>query len=209
DVRFGIVASPGTAVSPSLALTTSGNANVAVGYSNPTAMAGAQQPAVALGASSIGGNLQLTAAGDLKQTAGTVSVTGVATIGLANGGLTQSGTAVLKAGSLAFSAANSSVLAQSGNDVGTLAASVSGANQDFSYTDANSFALGTVGGLSGLSVNRNASLKATAGSVTQTGGDIKAAGLAVTASQSTSLTTASNDVGTLAASMTAANQSFS
>src|SRR6185295_17722624 len=201
DVRFGIVASPGTAVSPSLALTTSGNANVAVGYSNPTAMAGAQQPAVALGASSIGGNLKLTA--------GTVNVTGVATIGLANGGLTQSGTAVLKAGSLAFSAANSSVLAQSGNDVGTLAASVSGANQDFSYTDANSFALGTVGGLSGLSVNRNASLKATAGSVTQTGGDIKAAGLAVTASQSTSLTTASNDVGTLAASMTAANQSFS
>src|SRR6185295_12264175 len=113
------------------------------------------------------------------------------------------------------------------NDVGTLAASMTAANQSFSYTDASGVTIGTVGAVTGLTTTGTggvtitalngdivqnaavsvatggtATLSAASGAVQQTGGTMKAGFLAVTARDSSSLTLAGNDIATLAASVT-------
>src|SRR5262249_41027410 len=53
------------------------------------------------------------------------------------------------AGGLAVQAANTGTLTRQ-NDVGKLAAAITGASQNFNYTDANGFAVGAVDGVVGI-----------------------------------------------------------
>jgi hypothetical protein len=110
------------------------------------------------------GTLQVgsAAAGNVTVSAA-IAPAGVGTLDIeTGGGVSQSAGATVTVANLAIRAANAVVLGQA-NDVagGSLAASVSGAGQSFQFTDANSLAIGTADGLSGITTNGGAVLVGT------------------------------------------------
>lgn len=104
-----------------------------------------------------GQTLRVRTAGNLA--VGTVSGqagidTNDGTVVLHSGGaLSQTEAGRIVATSLRAEAVNTSALGSASNNVGTVAAAISGANQGFTYTDANSLTVGTVDGLSGVVTN--------------------------------------------------------
>lgn len=104
-----------------------------------------------------GQTLRVRTAGNLA--VGTVSGqagidTNDGTVVLRSGGaLSQTEAGRIVATSLRAEAVNTSALGSASNNVGTVAAAISGANQGFTYTDANSLTVGTVDGLSGVVTN--------------------------------------------------------
>src|SRR5207245_631361 len=151
-------------------------------------------------------------------------------------------TGAVVADQLLVVAQNSSALTTATNNVTTVAATIAGAGQSFSYRDANSVDIGTVGAVNGITTNagnitvtaldagnvtlsRNADTTngtgvltagtvvrldaSTGGAVTETGGAGVADRLRVVAQNSSALTTATNNVTTVAATITGAGQRFS
>ena len=88
----------------------------------------------------------------------------------ATGAVSDATTGVVKAAGLKVIAANSSSLNSVTNDVVTLAASITGAAQSFTYKDANTVAIRTVGGTSGITTSGGAvTLTTEAGGITGLG----------------------------------------
>jgi fibronectin-binding autotransporter adhesin len=181
-----------------------------------------------------GANVTLKALGtanDLTLAGNVDSGAGIATL-QASGAISQTNGAIT-AGSLAVLAANGASLTRSGNSVGTLAASISGSGQALSYTGTGGFDVGSAGTTDGMTTAGGdvtlvaatgnltlsqaiatsggaVSLTATAGAVTENaGGAITAGSLLVVARDTSALTQSGNHVGSLAATITGANKSFS
>lgn len=146
---------------------------------------------------------------------------GVVRLQASNGAVTQSATStpVVRARQLAVSALNSSSL-NNANQVNEVAASVSGANQAFTFQSAESVkvveVLGVndqatstlVGTVTGVSVPGQASLTANNGDITQTH-DVMTGGLLTTAQLgNVVLNRTSNAIGTLAARLSGAGASL-
>ncbi|MBF0110399.1 MAG: filamentous hemagglutinin N-terminal domain-containing protein [Magnetococcales bacterium] len=102
------------------------------------------------GLTATAGDVLLTVSGTLRQSSGSI-VTTAATKGM---GLWTTGTVTL----------------EEANDLGLLAANVSGAGSGFSFTDAGDYALDTVGGVTGITLNGGSVvLKSTRGTISETG----------------------------------------
>ena len=86
------------------------------------------------------GNLTISAAIDTANTTTTTLISG--------GTVTQ--TAPITETNLAVTAVGAVTLTNTGNDVTTLAANVTGAGNAFAYTDANALTIGTVDGINGI-----------------------------------------------------------
>ncbi|MBX3669535.1 MAG: hypothetical protein KF778_14140 [Rhodocyclaceae bacterium] len=139
------------------------------------------------GVSANAGNITLTAlnAGDLTlaqsvSTAGfgaASAPSGVVTLDASAGGaVNETGGAAVVTNQVAVTAVNASSLTSSGNNVAVLAANLSGAGAAFSYTDTDSFTVGTVGSLSGIATNVG-NITILAGGALQINGDIRISGL--------------------------------
>ncbi len=103
------------------------------------------------------GNLTISAAIDTANTTTTTLISG--------GTVTQ--TAPITETNLAVNAVGAVTLTNAGNDVTTLAATVTGAGNAFAYTDANALTIGTVDGINGVSTNNGAiSVATTNGALT-------------------------------------------
>ncbi|MBF0133321.1 MAG: filamentous hemagglutinin N-terminal domain-containing protein [Magnetococcales bacterium] len=133
-----------------------------------------------LGLTSTTGNLLLTVSGSLRQTTGAKILT-AATKGL---GVTASGGITL----------------EDANDIGLLAANVTGSGQGVSFNDVGDYALDTVGGRSGVTTQNGAVvLTSTQGSITESGtASVSGSTLKLVAGQSARLVNG-NHVSTLAA----------
>ena len=125
-----------------------------------------------LGAADAAGTLGLTDAELDTVTAGTLRVgsatsgnmtvsaaltpAGSTTLSLISGGtVTENVGATITTTNLAVSSVGAVTLNQA-NDVTTLAANVTGANNAFAYTDANGLTIGTVDGINGITTNNGA-----------------------------------------------------
>jgi trimeric autotransporter adhesin len=178
---------------------------------------------IVLGASTGTRNYTITSnAGNITQSANTLTVSGTATLTAAAGKVEKTG-GNLTAGNLTTSARDTSAFNTS--DVqGTLAATVTGAGQDFSLVDSNGLTLGAISIADGLTLTASTgniaqaagtvvaggamSLTATNGAVDQTGGTLQASSLAITARNSSTLNQAGNDVGTLTATINGTQQNL-
>jgi filamentous hemagglutinin family protein len=98
------------------------------------------------GATTTNNNLSLTAGGGLTLAGNVAAGNGTVTLTAASGGVNQS-SGSLTAGALLLTGAGNFDLSQTGNDIGTLAAAITGT---LSFTDANALAIGTVSGNSGI-----------------------------------------------------------
>ena len=182
-----------------------------------------------------GGDVSLTTNGPLTANRGitaaganvALQASSISTGDATNGRIIASGLRTLTSGNTALTSAN--------NNIATYAGQATGGGSTLSYTDANSFDVGSVGALTGVTTNggiatliagaggagnltfsqainagaSEARLIAANGSITQNaGGTITAGQLSVQARDSTSLTQAGNNIGTLSARITGANQTF-
>ncbi len=189
-----------------------------------------------------GGNLSIVAGGTATQNSSTMAVlttnagpltlTGnlnaggaVVTLTANNSGgagINQTGGAIT-GGTLLAQSGGQALLAQAGNDVGTLAIGASGT---VNYTDATGFSVGSTGvssgggnvtltanGLVNLTANVNAgggnvTMTNTGGGFNQTAGSITGNNLLITATGSVSMPQATNNVATLAAFSTAGDFTY-
>ncbi len=107
---------------------------------------------------------------------------------------------------LAVTSTNSVTLDNAGNNVGTLAASVTAAGADFGFRDANDLIIGTVDGISGITVgtfSTGEDITLQAGATTQTAGaSIRSSGLTLLGAGPFTLNEAGNDVTLIAANIT-------
>ncbi len=141
---------------------------------------GADAVGTSLGLASTTGNLLFTVSGSLRQTTGA----GVLTAANKGLGMTTSGPVVL----------------EDANDVGLLAANVTGIEQGLSFNDVGDYALDTVGDRSGVTTqNGSVVLTSTQGSITESGtASVSGSTLKLVAGQSARLVNG-NHVSTLAA----------
>src|SRR5581483_233097 len=91
--------------------------------------------------------------------------------------VTQS--ASITVSNLAVQSVGAVTLTTAGNDVGTLAANVSGAGNAFSYTDSNALTIGTVDGVTGITTN-GAAITVTSGGALTVGQNVAAGSGVVT-----------------------------
>ncbi|HYM26992.1 MAG TPA: hypothetical protein VET66_02500, partial [Steroidobacteraceae bacterium] len=98
------------------------------------------------GATTTNSDLSLTAGGGLTLTQNVAAGSGTVTLTAASGGVNQS-SGSLTAGALLLTGAGNFDLSQTGNDIGTLAAAITGT---LSFTDANALTIGTVSGNNGI-----------------------------------------------------------
>ncbi len=173
------------------------------------------------GISSGGFDISLTAAGDLTLVSNVNAGVGNVLLTATGAVIETSGT--VTANGLAVVSGDSPVLL-SGNNINVLAAQVTGANQNFSFTNASGLTVGSVLGVTGITTNNgnvnltsttgdltllnniqagsgSVQLTATAGAVTESGGVVLAKGLLVNSLNSSTLTGA-NQVSQIAAQIT-------
>ena len=196
-----------------------------------------------------GGNIILTADGNITLTDGSINAgAGTVTLTATTGGVneTDGKSGAVSAKELLVNAVKNSKLNNSGNDVVTVAAKLTGLGQSFEYTDTNSVDIGTVATISGITTNNdgvtaagNITVTSKAGDITlskdantsnggsaplsgatvtldaaatgmvqENGGAVVADNLLVKAVTTSTLTTATNDVNTVAAKLTGPGQSF-
>ena len=98
----------------------------------------------------VGGNLAI---GTVGGQAGIATNAGTVILSAASGALSQTEAGAVVANNLAIRARDSSALGSSNNDVETLAAAVTAADQSFVFTNKDGFTVGTVDGLNGVSTN--------------------------------------------------------
>lgn len=98
----------------------------------------------------VGGNLAI---GTVGGQAGIATNAGTVILSAASGALSQTDSGAIVADNLAVRAGNSSALGSSNNDVETLAAAVTAADQSFVFTNKDGFTVGTVDSLNGVSTN--------------------------------------------------------
>ncbi|AWM37642.1 beta strand repeat-containing protein [Gemmata obscuriglobus] len=153
----------------------------------------------------------LTATGTIAVTAPiTLAGGAVPTLSLRTGNNTATAvtqTAPLSVTNLAVQSAGTVVLTTPGNDVTTLAASVTGAGNAFRFTDTNALVLGTVDGVAGAATTTAPGSQVTlsAGALTQAAGaNVTTSELELLGAGPVTLTNAGNNVATLAASVAGA-----
>ena len=129
------------------------------------------------------GDITVTALGTgnvtLSKNATTGGTTGTVTLDAFAGGAVTETTGAVIADKLLVKAVNTSALNTATNDVNTVAAVVTGAKQSFSYTDATSVDVGTVGGTVGITTKFDPAGKTnntTASKVSITGSTITISG---------------------------------
>lgn len=144
----------------------------------------------------VDGALTLRDADDLV--IGGTGIVATGNVALTTGGATTQ-TAAIQAAGLSLSGAGPYTLLLATNDVATFAADATGAIR---YADANAFVVGTVNGTVGITSTANVTLGA-GGAVTQTA-PILGTGLELLGAGPFTLTSAANDVATLAANATGA-----
>src|SRR5262249_1886808 len=146
------------------------NAAVNAGAGNVTLVQNTNGQAINLGGADAAGTLGLTSAELNQVTANRLTVgnansgnmtvsaaiapSGTTNLTLITGG-TVGGAGALTVANLRISSVGAVTLTGN-NDVGTLAAAVSGAGNAFSYTDINNLIIGTVDGVTGLTTNNGA-----------------------------------------------------
>jgi|GEM_PF-1131716 len=135
------------------------------------------------------------------------------------GGVNQTAGKIV-ASNLLLTGVGTNTLTSSTNDVGTIAANVNG---DTSYTDANTLTVGTVGATNGITTSNDdvtlntggtltlskdinigsgiITLNPSAGGINQTAGKLVATNLLLTGAGTYTLTSSTNDVGTIAANI--------
>jgi hypothetical protein len=156
----------------------------------------------------IGGGLGVVA-GAVVLNSGTLAVTGTAALGPSAGGVTENSGAALTAASLVLTGTGTFTLAQAGNNVGTLAASVNGA---LTYTDVDQLTVGSVRGTDGVNTGGHDLTLRTVGLLTLGDGgtteqDVTASGATVTLA-SAGVAQASNSKLTAASLLLQGNGSF-
>lgn len=193
--------------------------NISAGSGAVTIQAFSVSTGTSLGSPDIGSTLGLTDteldhifAGTLRigssvnaaiDVAAPISLTNVTTLALITSG-TISGPSSLAVAKLRLSAGGAVSLTSTGNDVDTLAASVTGSGANFAFTDVDDLGIGTVDGVTGLTVN-TAAITLQAGATAQAGfANLTATQLALLGAGPFDLTNFGNNVGTLAASVTGA-----
>lgn len=140
------------------------------------------------------------------QTGNTLTLNNKINSGLGNtslnstGAVTQGVGNTITAAGLELLGSGPFTLTDSGNEVGTLAASTTGV---ISYRDATGFSIGTVNSTNGISTSNNIVTLRAAGAVTQSQA-ISASGLELLGSGPYTLTNSGNDITTLAANTTGA-----
>ncbi len=144
------------------AWTVPGNTTLTAGAGNPINLSTSATSTYGTVGIVSASNADITAEGPINFAASTIAAGGTLTVS-AGGAITQSG--AISAPSLRLIGTGDATLTNAGNAVGTLAAGFSGG--DLTFTDGGSFAVGVLGGTTGVTIgDANVTLVSASGTVT-------------------------------------------